>query len=245
MHKFPSSALLMKKTAMLNIFSRSLTVQLSFNFRTMQGIGFSFSMLPLSSDGDLAVRHLRMFSTNPYLAPAIIGSVVKMEEEGGEKNKIENLKNALMGPYAAIGDSFFWGALCLFSSVVGVLLALYGSILAPLAFMFIFTPAQLLVRINGFIKSYVLGVKGFQYIRGLDLPGVSSRLHVGALLAIGLLTAFWIISLNGACGIFLQTHFCRLFVVLVFLISFLGVLRRVSVEKIIYGVALLCVAISY
>ena len=243
----------MDRAAMINVFLRSLTIQLSFNFRTMQGLGFAFSMLPLKSvvrgadgknNGAFIVKHLRMFHTNPYLAPAIIGSVLKIEEEGDEEGKADDVKKALMGPYAAIGDSFFEGAIRLFSAVFAVLLALCGSILAPLAFMFIFFPPQLLVRMNGFIKGYRLGRDGFNYIGALDLPGVSSRLHYGSLFVIGLLAA-WGLNANGEYGSFLQIAFSWLFSAAVFLLSFLGARRQISAERIIYGVALLCMVISF
>ena len=243
----------MNKASMVSIFLRSLTVQLSFNFRTMQGLGFAFSILPLKrvvkrADGknneDFIATHLRMFHTNPYLAPAIIGSVVKMEEKGDGARKAYDIKSALMAPYAAIGDSFFWGALCLFSSVLTVLLALHGSILAPLTFMLVFSPAQLLVRVNGFIKGYHLGVDGFNYIKTLDLPSVSSRLHYGSLFIIGLL-AVWGLNANGEYENSLRAIFFWLFGASVFSLSFLGALRQISIEKIIYGVVLLCMVISY
>lgn len=238
---------------MISIFLRSLTIQLSFNFRTMQGLGFAFSMLPLKlvvkgADGknneDFIAKHLRMFNTNPYLAPAIIGSVVKIEEKGDGAGKADDIKRALMGPYAAIGDSFFWGALRLFSSALAVLLVLCGSILAPLTFMLIFFPVQLLVRINGFINGYHLGMDGFNYIKALDLPSVSSRLHYGSLLIIGLLAVLGL-NANGEYGNSLRILFPWLFSASVFLLSFLGALRQISTEKIIYGVALLCMVISY
>ena len=54
--------------------------------------------------------HLQMFNTHPYLTAPVIGSVVRIEEEGDTRRRM-HLKKALMGPYAAIGDSFFWGAL--------------------------------------------------------------------------------------------------------------------------------------
>ena len=234
----------MNKISMISIFLRSLTIQLSFNFRTMQGLGFAFSMLPLKLKKDFIAKHLQMFNTNPYLAPAIIGSVVKIEEKGDGAGKADDIKSALMGPYAAIGDSFFWGALRLFSSAFAVLLAVHGSILVPLTFMLIFSPAQLLVRINGFIKGYHLGMDGFNYIRALDLPGVSSRLHYGSLFIIGLLAVLGL-NANGEYGNSLLVLFSCLFSASVFLLSFLGALRQISTEKIIYGVALLCMVISY
>ena len=55
-----------------------------------------------------STSHLQMFNTHPYLTAAVIGSVVRLEEDG-DKLEADHLKKAVMGPYAAIGDSFFWG----------------------------------------------------------------------------------------------------------------------------------------
>jgi mannose/fructose/N-acetylgalactosamine-specific phosphotransferase system component IID len=233
----------MNKASVISIFLRSLTIQLSFNFRNAQGLGFAFSMLPLRRSEDFVVKHLRVFNTNPYLAPAIAGSVLRIEEKGDGAVEADDVKSALMGPYAAIGDSFFWGALRLFSSAFAVLSALCGGILAPLAFMLIFSPAQLLVRINGFIKGYERGKDGFNYLRDMDLLRVSSRLHYASLFMIGILTIL-ALNVNRECGNPLQLLF-PWFGVLVFLFSFFATLRRISTEKIIYGVALLCMVVSY
>ncbi|MHB9099013.1 MAG: PTS system mannose/fructose/sorbose family transporter subunit IID, partial [Syntrophales bacterium] len=131
----------MKKTVLIRIFLRSLTIQASFNFYRMQSLGFAYSLLPLSRGerdkkrlSESLTRHLEMFNTHPYLTALVIGSVVRIEEDG-DTAAADYLKKAVMGPYAAIGDPFFWGALRSFSSATAVLLALKGVLLAPLALL--------------------------------------------------------------------------------------------------------------
>ena len=116
--------LMMNGSTLLCIFFRSPTIQVSFNFWRMQNLGFAFAMLPLirHRKGDqirvaaFLSSHLQMFNTHPYPASPVIGAVVRIEEEGRTPEAVD-LKKALMGPYAAIGDSFFWGALRSFSAV--------------------------------------------------------------------------------------------------------------------------------
>jgi len=242
----------MKKAAMLGIFFRSLTIQISFNFRTMQGMGFAFSMLPLmcaKQDSEqkekelFLLRHLQMFSTNPYLVPAVVGSVARLEEDGREGSETEYIKKALMGPYAAIGDSFFWGALRLFSSACSVLLAVSGSFSAPLVFLMLFSPAQFMIRVGGFIHGFSSGWGGFNYIRALDLPRESEILRYGALFILSIVGAFLSVSVEYS-GSFLPKNVGFIIGSVIFIISLMAVRRAISSEQLLYGIALVCMALS-
>lgn len=186
----------MKKPDLFFIFIRSLTIQASFNYWRMQNLGFAFAIMPLIRQkgkdrkqvSEMLLRHLRMFNTHPYLAAPVIGSVAVIEEEEGEA-EASHLKTALMGPYAGIGDAFFWGALRSFASVGTVILALSEVLLAPVAYLLLYDPAHLWVRGKGFLEGYRMGKKGIDFIRGLDLPGVTGRIRVAILIMIGVLAA--------------------------------------------------------
>ncbi len=164
----------MKRSDLINVFLRSLFIQASLNFRGMQNLGFAFAMAPVAERfGDdkprvagFLTRHLQSFNTHPYLAASVIGAVVRIEEgldAGDDGAEVVTLKNVLMGPYAAIGDSFFWGALKPFAAISGVLMAVQGFLLAPLLFFFLYTPAHLWVRIKGFREGYRRGEKGIEF----------------------------------------------------------------------------------
>lgn len=244
-------AVLMKRLTLFRIFMRSLTIQVSFNFRRMQNLGFAFALFPLIAEqrkdpreaGFFLARHLQMFNTHPYLASSVIGSVARIEEEDPLPGAVEDLKKALMGPYAAIGDSFFWGALRSFAAVGAVILALMGSLLAPLAYLLLYTPAQLWVRVRGFLEGYRGGRKGIDFIRALDLPKKTVRIRYLSLIMIGLLAAiavettgrFW----NGFPG--MPDGVIGSF--LLFL-AVAGIRLGISSVKILYGISLLCMVIS-
>ncbi len=149
----------------------------------MQNLGFAFALLPLIRRecdprrlAESLRSHLQMFNTHPYLTAPVIGAVARIEEEG-DTAAAEHLKKAVMGPYAAIGDPFFWGALRPFSAVVAVILALKGILLAPLAFLLLYNPAHLWVRGKGFIEGYRQGKGSIEFIRGLNLPAVTGRIR--------------------------------------------------------------------
>ena len=237
----------MKRRTLFSIFMRSLTIQVSFNFRRMQNLGFAFAMFPLIAEqrkdrtetGVFLARHLRMFNTHPYLVPSVIGSVARIEEEAFAAESAEDLKKALMGPYAAIGDSFFWGALRSFSAVAAVILALAGTLLAPLAFLLLYTPAQLWIRVKGFLEGYRCGRNGIDFIRALDLPKESVKIRYCSLILIGSLAA---VAVDTACRSWSFPPELPGGAVgsVLFLLAFAGVRLGISSVKILYGMSLLC-----
>jgi PTS system mannose-specific IID component len=246
---FPARAVEMKKTVLFHIFLRSLTIQASFNFYRMQSLGFVFSLLPLARQkcdpqrlSELLTNHLEMFNTHPYLTALVIGSVVRLEEDG-DTAAADYLKKAVMGPYAAIGDPFFWGALRSFSSATAVLLALKGILLAPLALLILHNPTHLWVRGKGFIEGYHRGKGSIDFIRVLDLPGVTGRIRLLSLIMIGILSA---VAGEMACRTwtFLPQLPGKVIVLVLIVLCFTGVRRGISPVKILYGMMLLCMVLS-
>jgi PTS system mannose-specific IID component len=228
---------------------RSLTIQASFNFVRMQSLGFAFAMLPLirreCDPGRLAEslkRHLQMFNTNPYFTAPVIGSVARVEEDG-DTAAADHLKKAVMGPYAAIGDPFFWGALRPFSSVVAVTLALKGFLLAPLAFIFLYDPAHVWVRGKGFIEGCRLGKRSIEFIRELNLPAVTGRIRFLSLILIGILSAVAVETAYRPWTSLPEIPVKAVALALIIL-CFIGVRRGISAVWILYGAALLCMALS-
>ncbi|TFG92606.1 MAG: hypothetical protein E4H15_03335 [Syntrophobacterales bacterium] len=170
----------MKKSDVAGIFLRSLSIQSSWSFRGMQNVGFVYSLIPLIRSGEnqkwisgILARHAQPFSSHPYLTGAIIASVAKLEEETAENGgspEAARRKEALMAPYAAMGDPFFWGGLRPFSSVAGVILALEGLVIAPLSFLLIYNSIHLWIRLKGFIEGYQDGKGGIGFLGRIALP---------------------------------------------------------------------------
>jgi len=190
----------MRTSCLIRIFLRSLLIQSSFNFWRMQNLGFAFAMIPLIRQcrGDegrvsrMLVRHLQGFNTHPYLSGPVIGSVVKLEETAEESHggqDIIEVKNALMGPYAAIGDTFFWGAWRPFSVIAAVILAIEGIILAPILFLLIYNPLHFWVRMKGFIEGYRRGTEGIHFVSAMNLPGLAGKVRWLSLVMLGILAA--------------------------------------------------------
>ena len=193
----------MKKGSLIKIFLRSFFIHTALNFRRMQNLGFVYAIIPLlrerqlsrKDEEDLLARHLQMFNTHPYLSAPLIGSIVRMEEqrpEGDDASAILMVKQSLMGPYAAIGDTFFWGALRPCAGIIGVGLAWLGSILAPVAFLLVYTPAHIWVRARGFTEGYARGKQGIEFIRGVDLPRIANRVRWLSLVILAVFGAWYL-----------------------------------------------------
>ena len=168
----------MNRAAVIKIFLRSLFIHTTLNFRRMQNLGFAMAIIPLVREWqkqhkdveEILLRHLQMFNTHPYFSAPVIGSIVRLEKDYADNGTAPDtvaVKQSLMGPYAAIGDIFFGGALKPFAAVFAVFLAYAGLIIAPLAFLLIYTPAHVWVRIKGFMESYRRGKQGIEFINPL------------------------------------------------------------------------------
>lgn len=201
----------MRTSCPIRVFLRSLLIHSSFNFWRMQNLGFAYAMLPLIRRKGLnrkdvsgfLVRHLEGFNTHPYLSGPVIGSIARLEEttEGGQAGPIcSEVKNTLMGPYAAIGDTFFWGAWRPFSAILAVLLAREGFILAPVFFLIVYNPPHFWVRCRGFLEGYRRGRDGIGFISAMNLPAAAGKIRWLSLAMLGVLAALAAQSTGHAIG---------------------------------------------
>lgn len=143
---------------LFGIFFRSLLIQATWSFERMQSLGFAFSLAPalrrLYPDrGEFESRllaHQSYFNTQPYLAAFILGAAARLEEEraSGVKSDadISAVKETLMAPLGALGDSFFWGALKPMSAAIAAGLLLTGSIWAPVLYLVVYNMVHLSTR---------------------------------------------------------------------------------------------------
>ncbi|MEN6621326.1 MAG: PTS system mannose/fructose/sorbose family transporter subunit IID [Smithella sp.] len=246
----------MKKKVLLKIFLRSFFIHAALNFRRMQNLGFAMALIPLIREWNLArpeaekflTRHLQMFNTHPYLSAAIIGSVVNMEEaqDKGSSSSEDTvtIKKILAGPYAAIGDAFFWSALRPFAAILSCVLAYLGYVIAPLAFLIIYTPVHIWVRMTSFFGSYQKGKQGVEFIRSLNLPLIAIRIRWLSLILLIGLTSFLLSSKE-----YLQVHILsdigmKIMAVTVVTVFILLIRKRISQVYILYGTVIILFLLS-
>ncbi|WP_303984321.1 PTS system mannose/fructose/sorbose family transporter subunit IID [Niallia circulans] len=205
----------LSKKDLRSVFWRSLTMEWSWNFERQQHMGFAFSMLPIigklyKNKEDRAAatkRHLEFFNTAPYLSTLILGITTSMEEKNAnsknfDTTSISNIKVALMGPVAGIGDSFFWGTLRVLATGIGASLALNGNILGPILFLLLFNIPHYIIRYLLMIGGYKFGTK---ILDNFEKSGLMRSITYGAsilgLMVIGGMTASLInLQIGGSFG---------------------------------------------
>lgn len=104
-------------------FLRLFTLQSSWNYERLQGIGMGVAEEPLLRDlragsgatpDNGAVYHAavargaQFFNSHPYLAGLAVGATARAEHEGVAPERIERLRTALIGPLGSLGDRLVW-----------------------------------------------------------------------------------------------------------------------------------------
>lgn len=180
-----------------SMFWRTMTLSSTYNYETMQALGFMYAMMPAinrfyKTEEERAAalkRHNELFNTTPTMGGIITGLVASMEKEASvseefDTSSISAIKVALMGPFAGIGDSLFWGSLRVISLGVGIGLAQTGSILGAIMHLLIFNIPAHIVRYFGVFLGYELGGS---FMKTASESGIMGKLTKGAGI-VGLMT---------------------------------------------------------
>jgi mannose PTS system EIID component len=189
----------LRRADLVRVFCRSLSLQASWNFRGMQSLGFAYAMEPvlrrLYGAGEAyrrgVCRHLEFFNTHPFLAAAVLGGAVRLEAEGGEAAEagVRRLKNGLMGPYGAVGDSLYWGAVKPLLVIAALHLAYRGVLWAPAAFVGAFAACNLAGRWYAFAQGYRRGAGVVGPLGRMELLTWARRFRFLAAVLLGALLA--------------------------------------------------------
>ena len=248
----------MNKLVLVKIFLRSFFISSTLNFRRMQNMGFAMAIIPAVREWNLTRKdaakfltsHLQRFNTHPYFSAAVAGSVIRLEEEQIEGKGADppadavEIKQVLAGPYAAIGDTFFWGSLRPFAAIISCVLAYMGYVLAPFAFLILYTPAHVWVRLKGFLEGYRRGKQGIEFIRVLDLPRIAVNIRRGSLIVLVGWAAFLINSKGNLSSVNLSNIAMKLAAIATILVCILLIKQRISQFYILYGAAIIFLLIS-
>lgn len=155
------------------LFFRQFQLLGSMNFTRMEGLSYGWILAPLlkkiytgNPHGyiESLKRNSQFFNTNQHLAPFIMGLTLSMEKENAanpnfDTSSINGIKVALMGPFAGVGDSFFYGVLRIIATGIAIGLASQGNPLGPLLFLLIYNIPSYLLRYYGGVMGYRLGSK--------------------------------------------------------------------------------------
>lgn len=161
-----------EKKMFRQLFFRQFQLLGSMNFTRMEGLSYGWALAPMLKKIypdphrylEALKRNSQFFNTNQHLAPFIMGLTLSMEKENAtnpnfDTSSINGIKVALMGPFAGVGDSFFYGVLRIIATGIAVGLASQGNILGPLLFLLIYNVPSYLLRYYGGVMGYKLGSK--------------------------------------------------------------------------------------
>lgn len=182
---------------LLRVLWRSFFFLAAANYRRMQNVGFGYAMLPALERlyrGDALraamARHLEFFNSHPYMAGVILGAAIRIEEDvatgASPPERVQQLKRQMMGPLAAIGDSFFWTSLRPLGAVIAIAGLLAGVLWAPLAFLLVYNLCHLAMRAYGIFAGYARAELIVMDVNKLGLVRLADWAHVatGALLGV-------------------------------------------------------------
>jgi mannose/fructose/N-acetylgalactosamine-specific phosphotransferase system component IID len=141
----------------VEVFLRSFAIQGSWNYRTLQGSGFAFALMPALRHvhghateelQDAVARHTALFNAHPYLSGVALGAVARMEADGEAPELIDRFKTALRGSLGTLGDRIVWAGwrpACVLLALF-VLLATESAMAAIVVFLLVYNAAHFSLR---------------------------------------------------------------------------------------------------
>lgn len=167
------NALLSKKDIDRAAWSYIFFAQATQNFERMMGLAFCHVMEPILKKlyknnpeeyKRSLQRHMQFYNTEPQLGALIPGITIAMEEsrakgEDVSEELIVNTKNALMGPFAGIGDSMLVGTYSpILLSIAMSLCITDGNPMGPLFFCTVWLTTIVGLQWYLFHKGYSMGI---------------------------------------------------------------------------------------
>jgi len=194
----------MALTTRISVFLRSFSIQGSWNYRSILGFGFAFSLIPLLRRCNLSTeemettlqRHLEPFNSHPYLVGIALGAVARMEEERQAPAMIRRFKEAIQGALGSLGDSLVWGSwrptTLLFALVLAW--AAPSSWIPVMVFLMVYNSAHMILRWWGLRLGLEKSSEVGDSLRNVNLSHLAERVQLGGVLLLGILSGAFLAS---------------------------------------------------
>ncbi|MBD3949074.1 PTS mannose/fructose/sorbose transporter family subunit IID [Tuanshanicoccus lijuaniae] len=147
---------------------RAFFCQNGFNYSNYQGLGYANVIYPAlkkyygdDEDGlyQALEENCEFYNTNPHFLPFITSLHLVMLEKDRPTEETRNIKMALMGPLAGIGDSLSQFCLAPLFSTIAASLATEGLILGPILFFIAMNLILTTIKVSTGLYGYKLGTQ--------------------------------------------------------------------------------------
>lgn len=189
------------KKDLMRVFLRTQIFQVSWNYERLQNLCYCFCIMPIlkklyKKEEDLkpaVMASMEYYNSHPFFVSIILGVNIAMEEARARGEKLDErdiaqVKIAMMGPLAGIGDPIFWGTIRPILAAVGAGIAIRGDVSGVIMFFLSINAIRLLMRYNVLLFSYEKGVNIIANIKNF-MPRLKNIMTVLAYTIIGGLVA--------------------------------------------------------
>lgn len=175
---------------------RSLTIQGSWNYRTMQGGGVGFALLPLLTRlyrdeperlREAVARHCAFYNGHPYLSGIAIAALGRMESDGASPDEMRRFKEAVVSPLGSLGDRLIWARWRPLCSMLAVLIFVVGGPwwLAAGVFLALYNVGNVGLRLWGFRLGWRDGSQVGRALMASPLRRLPDRLTIPLVIVVG------------------------------------------------------------
>jgi mannose/fructose/N-acetylgalactosamine-specific phosphotransferase system component IID len=194
----------------------SFFIQTSWSFTSLQHLGFLFTLSSgthNTKQTDLLNTTQTIFNTHPYMAPYIIGAVLRAQDDNTfSMDRISRFISIAQTSFASAGDLLFWQTIRPALLLGAVILGLKFGIIGPIASLIVYSVFHLFHRIKGFQEGYDRGTDIIYVLRARRFILVQRTFDfLGALFTGGLVTL-----LGSSFNALLFIPLCLIFVGLMF-----------------------------
>ena len=207
MNRFP-------KAVIARVLVRSLSVQGSWNYRTLIGTGFAYALLPVlryihrGRPLELQAgvkRHTELFNSHPYLSPLALGAVAALED-GERPEVVARFKSAVRGSLGTLGDRLIWAGWRPVCALFALFIVALGARwwVAVTAFLVVYNAGHLWLRWWSLRFGLTHGKHVGEELRRIPVQRVQRALDFGGALMVGALLPLVIVrpALPGWGGAF-------------------------------------------
>jgi len=154
----------------LNIFTRMLAIQGSWNYENLIGNGIGFCVepalrqLPGGPHGPAfkaaMARQGAYFNAHPYLAAVAVGALARAELSEVAPERIERFRTALCGPLGSVGDRLVWAGWLPFCSLTALVAFGVGArpVVIVTIFLVLYNAGHLALRAWGLRVGWTRGL---------------------------------------------------------------------------------------